>query len=80
MCYNFTGYNVKPYIIFRNTAKSRRPESDMVNGFPGGFREDWGSGLGNGSRCWSRQETKTDVDSLRYWNEIAVNASENRPP
>jgi hypothetical protein len=39
------------------------------HGFPGGLREDWGSGLVAG------QETKTGVDSLRYWNEIAINAS-----
>jgi len=45
------------------------------HGFPGGLREDWGSGL-VASRCRSCQETKTGVDSLRYWNEIAINASE----
>ena len=37
MCYNFTGYDVKPYIIFRNTAKPRRPESDMVMASPEDF-------------------------------------------
>jgi hypothetical protein len=37
MCYNFTGYNVKPYIIFRNTAKPRRPESDMIMASPEDF-------------------------------------------
>jgi hypothetical protein len=45
------------------------------HGFPGGLREDWGSGL-VASRCRSCQETKTGVDSLRCWNEIAINASE----
>jgi hypothetical protein len=47
----------------------------MVNGFPGGLREALGHRFSAGRSRRSCQETKTGVDSLRYWNEIAINAS-----
>ncbi len=51
--------------------------SAWADGFPGGVRDALGPRFNAGPRppVLSRRAHETGVDSVRYWNEIAINAS-----
>jgi len=51
--------------------------SAAADGFPGGVREALGPRFDAGSRSpiLSRRAHRSGIDSMRYWNEIAINAS-----
>ena len=51
--------------------------SAWADGFPSGVRDALGSRFNAGPRppVLSRRAHGTGVDSVRYWNEIAINAS-----
>jgi PAP2 superfamily len=51
--------------------------SAWAEGFPGGMREALGPRFNGGPRSslTSRRAHRSKVDSIRYWNEIAINAS-----
>jgi hypothetical protein len=53
------------------------PVSAWADGFPGGVREALGPRFNAGPRppVLSRRAQGTGIDSVRYWNEIAINAS-----
>src|SRR5213593_426839 len=51
--------------------------SAWADGFPGGVRDALGPRFNAGPRppVLARRAHETGVDSVRYWNEIAINAS-----
>src|SRR5437773_2657471 len=53
------------------------PVSSWADGFPGGVHDALGSRFNAGPRppVLSRRAHAIGVDSVRYWNEIAINAS-----